>query len=276
MYSIHKDCALSGIEAICRRPKHHLIASVLWLIDFTLRKSQRKAEFFVGDRNLKSEHVRAAFEKEYDEVLDIIKKAIETNYGGEKGEEINDALDIVDFKEGGYETEFEKHMRIKNRAEEEKLRKIQEEIDDERRRRRSTMSLQELVETEVHSAADEFKKKQREDLAKFLDMQAGLDKNGTEFMQMLEKSKMHFGPYALQLAEEFFNSQMKRYQAKINPSGQDVQEKISFVKMEYFLYGVAEADRLIEQLKCMERRINRLAQDCEMKDQEVETLRLQC
>ena len=69
---------------------------------------------------------------------------------------------------------------------------------------------------------------------------------------------------------------MKRYQAKINPSGQDVQEKISFVKMEYFLYGVAEADRLIEQLKCMERRINRLAQDCEMKDQEVETLRLQC
>ena len=73
------------------------------------------------------------------------------------------------------------------------------------------MSLQELVENEVHRAADEFKMNQRKELANFLDTRAGLDKNGTEFMQMLERSKMHFGPYALQLAEEFFNGQMKRY-----------------------------------------------------------------
>ena len=41
-YSIHKDCALAGIDAIARRPKHHLIASVLWLLDFTMRKVSRK------------------------------------------------------------------------------------------------------------------------------------------------------------------------------------------------------------------------------------------
>lgn len=108
------------------------------------------------------------------------------------------------------------------------------------------MSLQELIETEVHTAADAFKKQQREELEQFLDMRAGLDKDGTEFMKMLERSKMHFGPYALQLAEEYFNTQMKKFEAKLDPSKKDEQEKISFVKMEYFLYGVAEANRLIE------------------------------
>ena len=64
-------------------------------------------------------------------------------------------------------------------------------------------------------------------------------------MQMLDQCKMHFGPYALQLAEEYFNKQMKRFEAKMDPSKKDEQEKISFVKMEYFLYGVAEANRII-------------------------------
>jgi len=83
---------------------------------------------------------------------------------------------------------------------------------------------------------------------------------------MLERSKMHFGPYALQLAEEFFDNQMKRHQAMLKGKTRaDEQEKISFVKMEYFLYGVAEANRLIEQLKCMEVRINRQAREVEIK-----------
>ncbi len=58
---------------------------------------------------------------------------------------------------------------------------------------------------------------------------------------------------------------MKMFEAKMDPSKKDEQEKISFVKMEYFLYGVAEADRLIEQLKSMETRINKLSQDCDTK-----------
>jgi len=36
-----------------------------------------------------------------------------------------------------------------------------------------------------------------------------MDKDGSEFMKMLDRSKMHFGPYAIQLAEEFFEKQMK-------------------------------------------------------------------
>jgi len=53
--------------------------------------------------------------------LDILKTAISANYGND---EINDALDVVDLKEGGYETEFERHMRNKNHAEEQKLAQL--------------------------------------------------------------------------------------------------------------------------------------------------------
>lgn len=66
------------------------------------------------------------------------------------------------------------------------------------------MTIEELINSQIHQKADEFKKQQRKELEEFLDMRAGMDKDGSEFMQMLEKSKMHFGPYALQLAEEFF------------------------------------------------------------------------
>lgn len=54
-YSIHKDCAIAGFDGISRRPKYHMIASILWLIDFNLRKVNRKSEFFIGDRNRKVE-----------------------------------------------------------------------------------------------------------------------------------------------------------------------------------------------------------------------------
>ena len=79
----------------------------------------------------------------------------------------------------------------------------------------------------------------------------------------------------MQLAEEFFNKQMKQYEAKIDPSKKDEQEKISFVKMEVFLYGVAEADRLIEQLKSMELRMSKLAQEADQKQEDAEGLQLQ-
>ena len=46
---------------------------------------------------------------------------------------------------------------------------------------------------------------------------------------------------------------------KTNPEAvKDEQERISFIKMEYFLYGVVEADLLIEQIKCMETTINEM------------------
>ena len=67
---------------------------------------------------------------------------------------------------------------------------------------------------------------------------------------------------------------MRKFEIKLDPSKKEEQEKISFVKMEYFLYGCSEANRLIEQLKSMELRINDLAQDADNKEQEADSLKL--
>ena len=56
-------------------------------------------------------------------------------------------------------------------------------------------------------------------------------------------------------------------QEQKNPGKNFGQEKISFVKMEYFLFGVAEADRLIEQLKVMEVTINMLQDELERRQE---------
>ena len=79
-YSLHKDCALAGFDAIARRPKKHLLASILWLIDFTYRKSHRKAECFLGDRSGRIPETMATVDNEYDEILDILKQSILENY----------------------------------------------------------------------------------------------------------------------------------------------------------------------------------------------------
>lgn len=44
-FSIHKDCALVGVE-VARRPKYQLIASILYLINFWFRKIERRTELF--------------------------------------------------------------------------------------------------------------------------------------------------------------------------------------------------------------------------------------
>lgn len=112
-------------------------------------------------------------------------------------------------------------MRLKNDQETKKLQEIRDQIESEKRRKRATMPLDELVRTTILEDVTAYKKKQRKELERFLDMRAGLDKDGTEFMQMLDQCKMHFGPYALQLAEEYFNKQMKRFEAKIDPAKKD-------------------------------------------------------
>ena len=56
-------------------------------------------------------------------------------------------------------------------------------------------------------------------------------------------------------------------QEQKNPGKNFGQEKISFVKMEYFLFGVAEADRLIEQLNVMEVTINMLQDELERRQE---------
>ena len=54
-------------------------------------------------------------------------------------------------------------------------------IEEEKRKLRCTMSIQELIRTEVHNAAEEARKQQRIELKQFLDTRGGSDPDGKEF-----------------------------------------------------------------------------------------------
>ena len=73
------------------------------------------------------------------------------------------------MKKGGVETEFERHMRQKREKEEADLQEMKDNIESERRKARATMSIDELIKTEVHDKADEAVKKEREQLKTFLE-----------------------------------------------------------------------------------------------------------
>lgn len=102
-------------------------------------------------------------------------------------------------------------------------------------------NLNELIKTEIWDAIDEEQRKQREDLRRFLDLNAAQDADGAKFMKHLEESKIKFGPYALKVAEDYIRKQRYEQEAA-QKAGVDAQERISLVKMEYFLFGVVEAD----------------------------------
>jgi len=60
-------------------------------------------------------------EEEYDEILDILLESIKKNYGDN---EYNLALDMVVLRRG-YETEFDKHMRIQRDQDLAKAKELQ-------------------------------------------------------------------------------------------------------------------------------------------------------
>ena len=209
----------------------------------------------------------AAVEKEYDEILDILKTGLCKNFGND---EVNQALNCAELKQGSLETEFEKSMRIKNEKNDQRLKFAQHIIEEERRKRRNDPStdIADLIQTEIWDVIDEEQKKQREEWTNFMNRGAMMDPDGAKFMKHLETSKIKFGPYALKIAEDFIHKQRLLMQEQKNPGKNFGQEKISFVKMEYFLFGVAEADRLIEQLKVMEVTINMLQDELERRQEQ--------
>lgn len=90
--------------------------------------------------------------------------------------------------------------------------------------------------------------KQRELLKKFVESRGMNDHEGDGFMKVLKETQTYLGPYSIKLAHDYLQRFEKEEKSK--------QEKISFVKMEYFLFGVSETYRTIEELKLMESRIN--------------------
>jgi hypothetical protein len=64
------------------------------LIDFTWRKLERRHECFLGDRQA-TRKTLTEVEKEYDEILDILKTGLCKNFGND---EVNLALNCEELK----------------------------------------------------------------------------------------------------------------------------------------------------------------------------------
>jgi len=103
-----------GVE-VARRPKHQLIASIYYLINFYLRKVDRKTTLFKSvERGILEDedpYAKQQAEKYYDEILDILCGSIRDNFGRD---EFNYALDMVSlFEKPGEQTQFDKIVREK-------------------------------------------------------------------------------------------------------------------------------------------------------------------
>lgn len=75
---------------IAKRPKHHLVASILYLVNFFLRKVERRAELFADLERQRKEDPGQLVEQVYDQVLDIVVGSLKENYGKD---EFNLAID---------------------------------------------------------------------------------------------------------------------------------------------------------------------------------------
>ncbi len=74
-------------------------------------------------------------------------------------------------------------------------------------------------------------------------------------MGVLKETQSYLGPYSIKMAHDYLKSlETSRKQ----------QEKISFVKMEYFLYAVTQAHGLVNELKQMDVRHNELSDELEL------------
>ena len=74
------------------------------------------------------------------------------------------------------------------------------------------------------------------------------DYEGEGFLGILKETQTYLGPYSIKMAHDYIQ--------KCEKKEHKGQEKISFVKMEYFLYAFGETYRCVQELKLMESKIN--------------------
>lgn len=79
-------------------------------------------------------------------------------------------------------------------------------------------------------------------------------KQNDEFQKLMRETKAHLGPNAKAVAEDLLLKSQLEQERKMH-NKPTIQEKISFVKMEYFLYVFVEAQRLMKEIEKLEHTI---------------------
>lgn len=114
------------------------------------------------------------------------------------------------------------------------------------------MSIEELIQTEIYEKAEAQRKKDQELLNKELNPDND-DPMLEAFKRKLDKSGFLLGPKASKIAVDDAIKQHAIQEAKKKKGTYMGQENIHFVMMEYFLFGMSEANLMIEQLATLEK-----------------------
>jgi len=176
-FSIHEDCSVVGVR-VARRCKFQLIASLYYLLNFKLRKLDRKADLFQGHRNIDEQ---AEVEADYDATLDAMIGAIQKNY-----ERWNDVVDLQKLKQDN-ESEFEKAQRIQRDLEHEREKYFHKVLHEQQAHYRANATMEQLVESECNIPDHIYEQKQIEGLKRFVSDRARHDRDGQEMRRQLEE-----------------------------------------------------------------------------------------
>lgn len=96
-YVIHKHAAISGVS-VAKKPRYQLIASLLYLIKFWLKKVDPKPHLFQGKSSAKDQELNTKeAEEEYTAFIESIENGLIDGYGQD---ELNRVIDIRALKQG--------------------------------------------------------------------------------------------------------------------------------------------------------------------------------
>ena len=137
---IFHDYAISGVN-VAKRTKHHLIASIMFLLKIRLRRFNRRREFFNGD------------DDEYNNALEYLYYALRNSYGGFLCTLGSTQLKIVNSQYSHLiKASLDSEVKVINEEDQ-----VNYEIE---RKARTLMSMDELLDAEREKIEDERRKKQ--------------------------------------------------------------------------------------------------------------------
>ena len=107
-FSIVNDVAISGFrDGIARRPIYHMVASLMWILNFEYKKVNRCSQFFIGERNY--DYAKKNTEAEYDSIIaDVINGMLKTWHS-----ENQEGVDIKKMRE---EADVQTNAEIKDQV----------------------------------------------------------------------------------------------------------------------------------------------------------------
>ena len=142
-FSIVNDVAISGFrDGIARRPIYHMVASLMWVLNFEYKKVNRCSQYFSGERSSAKKNTEA----EYDQIIDDIIRGMLNTWHLENQEGV-DIKKMREEADAATNAEIRDQVSTKQKVEKAMKIKMQQELEEQNRNRRMNMDVDELIKT---------------------------------------------------------------------------------------------------------------------------------